>query len=63
MGLERITAVLQNVLSNYDIDYMRALTATTEKVNRQKIRRRPVADISFVYRRSRPRGELSVPTA
>ena len=30
MGLERITAVLQNVLSNYDIDFMRALTAATE---------------------------------
>ena len=36
MGLERITAVLQNVLSNYDIDYMRALTATTEKLTGKK---------------------------
>ncbi len=40
MGLERITAVLQKVLSNYDIDFMRALTATTEKLTRQEIRRR-----------------------
>ena len=29
MGLERITAVLQKVLSNYDIDFMRALITTT----------------------------------
>ena len=36
MGLERITAVLQNVLSNYDIDFMRALTATTEKLTGKK---------------------------
>ncbi|HWX78221.1 MAG TPA: alanine--tRNA ligase-related protein, partial [Candidatus Acidoferrales bacterium] len=36
MGLERITAVLQGVLSNYDIDYMRELIATTEKLTGQK---------------------------
>ena len=47
MGLERITAVLQNVLSNYDIDFMRALTATTEKLTGKKYGADPVADISF----------------
>ena len=47
MGLERITAVLQNVLSNYDIDYMRALTATTEKLTGRKYGADPAADISF----------------
>ncbi|HEY1236483.1 MAG TPA: alanine--tRNA ligase [Candidatus Binatia bacterium] len=47
MGLERITAVLQNVLSNYDIDYMRALTATTERIAGKKYGGDPVADISF----------------
>ena len=47
MGLERITAVLQNVLSNYDIDYMRALTATTERIAGKKYGADPVADISF----------------
>src|SRR5262245_33628946 len=47
MGLERITAVLQNVLSNYDIDFMRALTATTEKLTGKKYGVDPVADISF----------------
>jgi alanyl-tRNA synthetase len=47
MGLERITAVLQNVLSNYDIDYMRALTATTEKLTGRKYDADPAADISF----------------
>jgi len=47
MGLERITAVLQNVLSNYDIDFMRALTATTEKLIGKKYGVDPVADISF----------------
>ena len=45
--LERITAVLQNVLSNYDIDFMRALTATTEKLTGKKYGVDPVADISF----------------
>jgi alanyl-tRNA synthetase len=47
MGLERITAVLQNVLSNYDIDYMRALTATTEKIAGKQYGADPTADISF----------------
>jgi alanyl-tRNA synthetase len=47
MGLERITAVLQNVLSNYDIDFMRALTATTETLTGKKYGADPVADISF----------------
>jgi len=47
MGLERITAVLQNVLSNYDIDYMRALTRTTERIAGKKYGVDPQADISF----------------
>ncbi|MBM4298348.1 MAG: alanine--tRNA ligase, partial [Deltaproteobacteria bacterium] len=47
MGLERITAVLQNVLSNYDIDTMRDLTATTEKLTGKKYGADPTADISF----------------
>jgi alanyl-tRNA synthetase len=47
MGLERITAVLQNVLSNYDIDFMRALTATTETLTGKKYGVDPVADVSF----------------
>ncbi len=47
MGLERITAVLQQVLSNYDIDYMRELTATTERLTGKKYGADPVADISF----------------
>jgi alanyl-tRNA synthetase len=47
MGLERITAVLQKVLSNYDIDYMRALTATTERLTGKQYGVDPAADISF----------------
>ena len=47
MGLERITAVLQNVLSNYDIDYMRALTATTEQLTGKRYGVDPTQDISF----------------
>jgi alanyl-tRNA synthetase len=47
MGMERITAVLQSVLSNYDIDYMRTLTATTEKLTGKKYGADPAADISF----------------
>ncbi|HWP24153.1 MAG TPA: alanine--tRNA ligase [Candidatus Binatia bacterium] len=47
MGLERITAVLQKVLSNYDIDSMRELTATTEGLTGRKYGVDPAADISF----------------
>ena len=47
MGLERITAVLQNVLSNYDIDFMRALTVTTETLTGKKYGVDPVTDMSF----------------
>jgi alanyl-tRNA synthetase len=47
MGFERITAVLQNVLSNYDIDIMRALTATTEQVAGREYGTDPTADVSF----------------
>ena len=47
MGLERITAVLQGVLSNYDIDYMHDLTATVEKLTGRKYGTDPIADISF----------------
>jgi len=47
MGLERITAVLQNVLSNYDVDFMRALTAATETLTGKKYGADPAADISF----------------
>ena len=47
MGLERVTAVLQKVLSNYDIDYMRQLTATTERLTGKKYGADPAADISF----------------
>jgi alanyl-tRNA synthetase len=47
MGLERITAVLQNVLSNYDIDYMRELTATTENLAGKRYGADAAADISF----------------
>jgi len=47
MGLERITAVLQKVLSNYDIDTMRSLTATTEKLTGKKYGVDSTADVSF----------------
>ena len=47
MGLERITAVLQNVLSNYDIDYLRALITTTEQISGKRYGAEPISDISF----------------
>ncbi|HYJ16290.1 MAG TPA: alanine--tRNA ligase [Candidatus Limnocylindria bacterium] len=47
MGMERITAVLQNVLSNYDIDIMRDLTAATERLTGKRYGVDPTADISF----------------
>jgi alanyl-tRNA synthetase len=47
MGFERITAVLQNVLSNYDIDFMRELTAVTERLTGKRYGVDPAADVSF----------------
>ena len=47
MGMERITAVLQKVLSNYDIDIMRDLTATIERLTGKKYGVDPTADISY----------------
>ncbi len=47
MGLERITAVLQKVLSNYDIDYLRELTASTERLTGKKYGANSAEDISF----------------
>jgi alanyl-tRNA synthetase len=47
MGLERITAVLQGVLSNYDIDTMRGIIAAAEKLAGKKYSADPTADISF----------------
>jgi alanyl-tRNA synthetase len=47
MGFERITAVLQKTLSNYDVDFMRDLTAATEKISGRRYGLDPSADISF----------------
>jgi len=47
MGLERISAVLQGVLSNYDVDFMRDLIGTTEKLAGKKYGAAPETDISF----------------
>ncbi len=47
MGLERITAVLQGVFSNYDVDFMRGLIAATERLAGKKYGENPTADISF----------------
>jgi alanyl-tRNA synthetase len=47
MGLERITAVLQNVLSNYDIDFMRALITATEQISGKRYGADPDSDVSF----------------
>ncbi|HEY3305359.1 MAG TPA: alanine--tRNA ligase [Candidatus Binatia bacterium] len=47
MGLERITAVLQGVLSNYDIDYMRGIIAEVEKLAVKKYGADAAADSSF----------------
>jgi alanyl-tRNA synthetase len=47
MGLERITAVLQGLLSNYDVDFMRDLIVTTEGLTGKKYGANPVADVSF----------------
>ncbi|MFQ5904561.1 MAG: alanine--tRNA ligase, partial [Candidatus Binatia bacterium] len=47
MGLERITAVLQGVLSNYDIDFMHDLIVTTEGLTGKKYGANRAADVSF----------------
>ncbi|MCC6847791.1 MAG: alanine--tRNA ligase [Deltaproteobacteria bacterium] len=47
MGLERITAVLQNVLSNYDTDLFRGIIDATETLARRHYGADPEADVSF----------------
>lgn len=47
MGLERISAVLQGVGSNYDVDFMRDLIVTTEGIAGRKYGVDPAADVSF----------------
>jgi alanyl-tRNA synthetase len=47
MGLERVTAVLQNVLSNYDIDTMRDLIRTTEAISGRQYGADANSDVSF----------------
>jgi len=47
MGLERIAAVLQGVLSNYDVNFMRDLIVATEKLAGRKYGADPAADVSF----------------
>ncbi len=47
MGLERIVAVLQNVLSNYDTDLFRGIIDATESLARRRYGADPEADISF----------------
>jgi alanyl-tRNA synthetase len=47
MGLERITAVLHGVLSNYDIDFMRDLITSTEKIARRRYGVDANSDVSF----------------
>jgi alanyl-tRNA synthetase len=47
MGFERITAVLQGVLSNYDVDFMRELIRTAEGIAGKPYEADPSSDISF----------------
>jgi alanyl-tRNA synthetase len=47
MGLERIVAVLQGVLSNYDTDLFRGIIDATESLARRRYGADPEADISF----------------
>ncbi|MBI3001265.1 MAG: alanine--tRNA ligase, partial [Deltaproteobacteria bacterium] len=47
MGLERIAAVLQGVLSNYDVDFMRDLIIATQEVAGRKYGKDSTADVSF----------------
>ena len=47
MGLERITAVLQRVLSNYDTDLFRGIIAATEALAGRRYGGDPDGDVSF----------------
>ena len=47
MGLERIAAVLQGALSNYEVDFMRDLISATERIAGKKYGVDPQADVSF----------------
>ena len=47
MGLERITAVLQGVFSNYDVDLFRDIIAATEELAGKAYGRDADADVSF----------------
>jgi alanyl-tRNA synthetase len=47
MGLERVAAVLQGVLSNYDIDYMRGIIHTAEELAGKKYGTDADDDVSF----------------
>lgn len=47
LGLERITAVLQGVFSNYDVDFMRNLITATEELSGRQYGVDRAADISF----------------
>ncbi len=47
MGLERITAVLQGVFSNYDVDLFRKIIAATEELAGKAYGKDDDADVSF----------------
>ncbi len=47
MGLERIAAVLQGVLSNYDVDLLRNLIEATEVISGKKYGGHSETDVSF----------------
>jgi alanyl-tRNA synthetase len=47
MGLERVTAVLQDVASNYDTDLFRGIIAATEGLAKRRYGADPDQDVSF----------------
>jgi len=47
MGLERITAVVQNVQSNYDTDLFKPLIGFVEKICRRRYGEKPANDVSM----------------